>query len=102
MSTSSEREEDSEADTTSHADSRTDSRSDVRGGSDTTDSSITRDTSHTSHFTQPYEPVYEPPWNKRGSPGLRNKSPQSSGAKDTDSPKSPHSKTHKLVRFYPF
>jgi len=97
MSTSSEREEDSEADTTSHADSRTDSRSDVRGGSDTTDSSITRDTSHTSHFTQPYEPVYEPPWNKRGSPGLRNKSPQSSGAKDTDSPKSPHSKTHKFI-----
>ncbi|CAL1542564.1 unnamed protein product [Lymnaea stagnalis] len=59
----SEREEDSEADNTSRTDSRTDSRSDLRGGSDF-EHSIPQE----SHFTQPYEPVYEPPWGKGGSP----------------------------------
>ncbi|XP_035826923.1 serine/threonine-protein kinase MRCK alpha isoform X4 [Aplysia californica] len=98
MSNDSEREDDSEADNTSRTDSRTDSRSDIRGGSDTPESSsFPRDV----HFTQPYEPVYEPPWggNKAGSPGQRRASPQAgnTGAREPNSPKSPHAKTHRFI-----
>ncbi|GFO48655.1 serine/threonine-protein kinase mrck alpha [Plakobranchus ocellatus] len=102
ISNDSEREDDSEADNTSRTDSHTDSRSDLRMGSggasgSTPDSSLPRET---QPFTQPYEPVYEKPWSGsgNGSPGLHGgNSSQGPGSSISQSPKSPHAKTHRFI-----